>query len=64
MEGLARHFEESQGRPFEWGSYKDSDLVVSPGNLHPSVLQHALAAEKLLAQLEQTGLLEGWTADR
>ncbi|MEE8468075.1 MAG: hypothetical protein V3T22_06445 [Planctomycetota bacterium] len=61
---LERHFEESMGRPFEWGSYKDSDLVVSPGNLHPSVLQHALAAEKLLAHLEQTGLLEGWTAGR
>lgn len=61
---LERHFEASLGRPFEWKRYKDSDLVVSAGNLHPSVLQHAMAAKKVLTHLEQAGLLERWMAER
>lgn len=55
---LERHFEETTGAGFTWEAYPDSDLVVSRHNLHPSVLQHRLAAERLLAELEALGWID------
>lgn len=55
---LERHFEESTGAAFTWDAYPGSDFVVSRHNLHPSVLQHRLAAERLLAELEALGWID------
>ena len=38
--------------------YLASELVVSPSNAHPSPLQHRMAAERLIAELEASGTID------
>ena len=40
--------------------YRGTELVVGPGNSHPSPLQHEMAAEQLFADLERLGILESF----
>ncbi len=35
-----------------------SDLVVNPGNGHPSVRAHGLIAEQIYTELEELGILD------
>lgn len=58
MPDLNRYFEERTGEGFTVEAYKASDLVVSRENLHPSRLQHEMAADRLLADLEACGALD------
>jgi hypothetical protein len=46
------------GKPFREGVYKHSSLVVSRFNLHPSVSQHKLIAQKCFEHLEESGALK------
>lgn len=55
---LEEHYQTTRGEPFTWEGYTTSDLVVSPQNLHPSVLQHRMAAELLHSTLEESGWIE------
>lgn len=55
---LEEHFEATRGEPFSWEGYTTSDLVVSPQNLHPSVLQHRMAADLLYTTLLESGWIE------
>ncbi|MCC6409163.1 MAG: SGNH/GDSL hydrolase family protein [Planctomycetes bacterium] len=43
---------------FDEAAYRRSSLVVGPGNAHPSALQHRMAAEHLLGELERLGWLD------
>jgi hypothetical protein len=57
MDELEAWLREHGGQEFSPESYSSSALVVSEDNAHPSVLQHELAARRLLRELEGLGVL-------
>lgn len=58
MERIEDHLQRTYGEGFSVERYKQSDLVVSKSNLHPSVLLHRMTAEWLLEELEARGVIE------
>lgn len=58
MPDLEAYFEEKTGSGFTVEKYKASELVVSGQNLHPSRIQHRMAMQRLLADLESTGVVD------
>ena len=59
VELVLRELGDSAAEP---DAYLHSRLVVSPSDGHPSPLQHWMIAEKLLATLEQQGIIAGLLA--
>ncbi len=60
---IQRWLAEHQQAPFsaqDPSAYLHSALVVDPSDGHPSVLQHRMAAQKLLDALETSGLVDQW----
>lgn len=55
---LERHYQSSTGEEFSWEGYANSELVVSEHDGHPSPLQHRMAAEHILARLEELKLVD------
>ena len=55
---LDTDLEAQTGRPFNIADYMQSDLVVNPGNGHPSVRAHGLIAEQIYTELEELGILD------
>ncbi len=57
MPELREKIREESGVAFSEKSYVRSSLVVSPANKHPSAMQHEMAAQRLLVDLERLGLV-------
>lgn len=59
MPDLVAYMEEARpDEGFTLEGYAASKLVVSPTNLHPSSYQHHLAAKRLLAAMDELGVVE------
>lgn len=58
MEDLEAYLRERTGAGFAVDTYTSSDLVVGGNNMHPSVIQHRMAADRILSDMESSGLLQ------
>ncbi|MCZ6596652.1 MAG: hypothetical protein O7B99_03335 [Planctomycetota bacterium] len=58
MDDLVEYMEERDPEGFSLERYAKSELVVSAGNLHPSVIQHRMAARRLLTEMQRLGVIE------
>lgn len=61
---MAENYDGQQYHPVQQDPYKNSDLVVSFDNPHPSALQHRMAGLKLFSELRALGVIERLTADQ
>ena len=58
MEDIEAYLIEKTGTGFEVKNYRESDLVVSKSNLHPSKLQHRMATGRIMQDMESLGIIE------
>ncbi|MFT7668077.1 MAG: hypothetical protein ACI8X5_000764 [Planctomycetota bacterium] len=58
MDDLDAYLIKNTGAAFDIENYKSSKLVVSPFNLHPSRLQHRMAVDRLLEDMDSMKIIE------